>query len=158
DNKQDIARMDAKDVAQYLKQNPGFFDDHAELLAAVAASPPPANQAIPIADRQLVLLREKMSELETRLRELIRYGGENDAIGEKLHRSTLALFAAPDLDTTLAVLYQTLQEDFAVPQVAVRLWGNTPADSSMPELAATSDDLHNYAVQLGAPYCGNMAP
>jgi uncharacterized protein YigA (DUF484 family) len=92
------------------------------------------------------------------MRELIRYGGENDAIGEKVHRSTLALFAAPDLETTLAVLYHSLKEDFGVPFIASRLWGKVPEQSYLPELAATSRELREYADQLGAPYCGDAAP
>ena len=43
---------------------------------------------------------------------MIRFGGENDQISERLHRSTLALIAAPDLETTLAVLYHSLQGGF----------------------------------------------
>ena len=68
-------------------------------------------------------MRDKIYDLEQRLRELIQHGTENDLIGEKLHRATLALFAAPDLETTLAVLSHSLKEDFGVPQVATRLWG-----------------------------------
>ena len=90
--------------------------------------------------------------------ELIRFGGENDKIAEKLHRSTLALFAAPDLETTLAVLYHSLREDFGVPQVASRLWGRVPEQSYLPELAATTLELREYADQIGAPYCGPQAP
>ena len=77
---------------------------------------------------------------------------------EKLHRSTLALFAAPDLETTLAVLYHSLKEDFGVPQAASRLWGRVPEQSYLPELAATTLELREYADQVGAPYCGPQAP
>jgi uncharacterized protein YigA (DUF484 family) len=83
---------------------------------------------------------------------MIRFGGENDLIGEKLHRTTLALFAAPDLETTLAVLYHSLKEDFAVPYVASRLWGRVPEQSYLPELAATSRELREYTDRLGTPY------
>ena len=151
-------RMDAETVALYLKQNPRFFEDYADLMAEIFVPHPHGGHAIPIAERQMITLRERNNELEQRLRELIRFGSENDSIGEKLHRSTLALFAAPDLETTLAVLYQTLTEDFAVPQVACRLWGKVPEQSYMPELAATSHELRQYTDQLGAPYCGPAAP
>jgi uncharacterized protein YigA (DUF484 family) len=150
--------MDANAVAQYLKQNPAFFEDYADLVAEIFVPHPHGGHAIPIAERQIVTLREKNTELENRLRELIRYGGENDQIGEKLHRSTLALFAAPDLETTLAVLYHSLAEDFHVPSVASRLWGRVPEQSYLPELAATSPELREYADQIGAPYCGPEAP
>jgi uncharacterized protein len=150
--------MDASAVAQYLKQNPAFFEDYADLIADIFVPHPHGGHAIPIAERQIVTLREKNAELENKLRELIKYGGDNDQISEKLHRSTLALFASPDLETTLAVLYHSLREDFGVPSVASRLWGRVPEQSYLPELAATTHELRAYADQVGAPYCGPAAP
>jgi len=150
--------MDATAVARYLKENPAFFEDYADLIAEIFVPHPHGGHAIPIAERQIVTLREKNAELESRLREMIKFGGENDQIAEKLHRSTLALFAAPDLETTLAVLYHSLKEDFGVPQVASRLWGRVPEQSYLPELAATTLELREYADQVGAPYCGPQAP
>ena len=102
-------------------------------------------------------LREKIQDLEAKFKELVAYGTENDQISEKVHRSTLALFAAPDLETTLAVLYHSLKEDFGVPQVAARLWGKVPEQSYLHELAATSSEIRQYADQLGQPYCGPVA-
>ena len=150
--------MDPNDVAHYLKDNPRFFEEFADVIAEIFVPHPHGGHAIPIAERQIVTLREKNGELEGRLRELIRFGAENDQISEKLHRSTLALIAAPDLETTLAVLYHSLKEDFGVPHVASRLWGKVPEQSYLPELAATSQELRDYADQLGAPYCGPNAP
>lgn len=150
--------MDAGAVAEYLKLNPGFFEQYADLLSEIFVPHPHGGRAIPIAERQIVTLREKNAQLETKLQELIQYGTENDAISEKLHRSTLALFAASDLETTLGVLYHSLQDDFRVPQVALRLWGRVPEQSYMPELAATSQELREYAAGLGTPYCGTQAP
>jgi uncharacterized protein YigA (DUF484 family) len=146
--------VDASDVADYLRQHPAFFEQHAEVLADILVPHPHGGHAIPLAERQILALRDKNHELESKLRELIRFGTENDAIGEKLHRATLALFAAPDLETTLAVLEHSLKEDFAVPAVAVRLWGRVPEQSYLPELAATSAEVRGYAEHLGAPYCG----
>src|SRR2546427_824575 len=82
-------------VAGYLKENPAFFEDYADLIAEIFVPHPHGGHAIPIAERQIVTLREKNTELENRLRELIKFGSENDQIAEKLHRSTLALFTAP---------------------------------------------------------------
>lgn len=157
-NNEQEDRMDAESVARFLRQNPDFFEAHAALLAEVSIPHPHGGHAIPIAERQIIALREKNAELEGRLRELIGFGNENDAISEKLHRSTLGLFTAPDLETTLAVLYQSLTEDFRVPQVACRLWGKVPEQSYLPELSATSPELRQYTDQLGAPYCGPTPP
>ena len=150
--------MDSDAVARYLKENPGFFENYADLIAEIFVPHPHGGHAIPIAERQIVTLREKNTELESRLRELIRFGGQNDQISEKLHRSTLALFAAPDLETSLAVLYHSLKEDFGVPHAACRLWGRVPEQSYLPELAATTLELREYADQIGAPYCGPLPP
>ncbi|HVO87206.1 MAG TPA: DUF484 family protein [Casimicrobiaceae bacterium] len=146
--------MEASVVAEYLAANPQFFEDYADALADIYVPHPHGGHAIPLAERQILTLREKNQELEHKLRELISYGTENDAISEKLHRSTLALFSAPDLETTLGVLYHSLKEDFGVPYVAVRLWGRVPEQSYLPELAASSPELREYADLLGAPYCG----
>jgi uncharacterized protein YigA (DUF484 family) len=147
--------MDASAVAEYLKKNPSFFEDYADVVAQIFVPHPHGGHAIPIAERQMLALRDRVYELELKLRELVGNGVENDTIGEKLHRSTLALFAASDLETTLAVLSHSLREDFNVPQVAMRLW-STEAPA-LPEFAATSDALHDYAAQLRSPYCGPEA-
>ena len=153
-----MQRMNANDVAVYLKDNPNFFEEFADVIAEIFVPHPHGGHAIPIAERQIVTLREKNAELEGKLRELMRFGADNDQISEKLHRSTLALIAAPDLETTLQVLYQSLNEDFGIPHVASRLWGKVPEQSYLPELAATSRELRDYADALGAPYCGPSAP
>jgi uncharacterized protein len=150
--------MDANDVALYLKENPDFFEEYADVIAEIFVPHPHGGHAIPIAERQILSLREKNGELENRIRDMIRFGAENDLISEKLHRSTLALIAAPDLETSLAVLYHSLKEDFGVPHVASRLWGKVPEQSYLPELAATSQELREYADHLGVPYCGPIAP
>jgi uncharacterized protein YigA (DUF484 family) len=156
-NADENASVRANEVAEYLQKNPRFFEDYADVIAGIFVPHPHGGHAIPIAERQILTLREKNIELEAKFRELVAYGTENDQIGEKLHRSTLALFAAPDLETTLAVLYHSLKEDFAVPQVAARLWGKVPEQSYLPELAATSTEIREYADQLGQPYCGPAA-
>ena len=146
--------MDASAVADYLKQHPQFFEEYADVVAQIFVPHPHGGHAIPLAERQILSLREKNQQLENKLRELIRFGTENDAIGEKLHRSTLALFSAPDLETTFAVLAHSLKEDFAVPQVAIRLWTDSFGAPALPEFAATSEAIHEYADRLRAPYCG----
>jgi uncharacterized protein YigA (DUF484 family) len=150
--------MDVNAVAEYLKQNPRFFEDYADMIAEIFVPHPHGGHAIPIAERQIVTLREKNHELELKLRELIRFGSENELTGEKVHRSTLALFAAPDLETTLAVIYHSLKEDFGIPEVAARLWGKVPEGSYLPELAATSAEVRDYASQLVTSYCGPSPP
>lgn len=149
--------MDASTVADYLKQHPDFFEDYADVLAGIYVPHPHGGHAIPIAERQILTLRDRIRDLERQLGELVRHGTENDVISEKLHRSTLALFAAIDLATTLAVLSHSLREDFAVPQVAIRLWGIAPDSATLPELQEVPSEARAYADHLRGPYCGPEA-
>ena len=59
--------MDAAAVAEFLKQNPSFFEDYADVVAQIFVPHPHGGHAIPIAERQIVALREKNHELEARV-------------------------------------------------------------------------------------------
>ena len=89
--------MNADDIARYLRTHPQFFDQHPELLEAIAVPHPYGGRAIPLAERQTVALREKLKLLEGRLAELLQFGEENDAISEKVHRLSVALAGAQRL-------------------------------------------------------------
>src|SRR5437660_4061751 len=49
-------------------------------------------------------------------------------------------------------------EDFATREVAGGVWGKVPEPSYLPELAATSAEVRDYASQLRTPYCGASPP
>src|SRR6185295_6799616 len=108
-------------VASYLKEHPEFFEQYADLLADIYIPHPHGGRAIPISERQILTLRERSKQLETKLRDVIRYGEENDAIGEKVQRLSVALLAARDLSSLAGAVDFNLREDFAVPHVALRL-------------------------------------
>jgi uncharacterized protein YigA (DUF484 family) len=140
------------DVARYLRENPGFFESYADMLAEITVPHPHGGRAIPLSDRQMLSLREKSKALELRLTELLQIGEENDAIGEKMHRLSLALLAAPDLQSLLTVLHLHLREDFAVPHSAVRIWGAGSGESA--EFSPVGEQLKRYAASLSQPFCG----
>ena len=147
--------MKAEEVAQYLQENPGFAEHYADLLATIYVPHPYDGRAIPIGERQLISLREKNRLLESKLRELIRFGEENDAIGEKMHRLSIALLKARSLEALVYVLENSLREDFAVPHVAFRVWGMDAASTDIPEFSAPSGGEMEIAESLIQPYCGH---
>ncbi len=149
-------RMKAEEVAQFLNQHPEFFEDYAEMLAEVVIPHPHGGRAIPIAERQILSLREKSRRLESKLGELIRFGEQNDAITDKLHRMTIALVSAHTVDSVLHVLAFNLREDFAVPHVAIRLWGDFELDAP-DERSVASQESRAFADSLSAPYCSTHA-
>jgi uncharacterized protein YigA (DUF484 family) len=145
--------MSPDDVARFLRMNPKFFEQHPELLDTIRVTHPYGGRAIPLAERQTVALRDKARLLESKLGELIQFGEENDAISEKVHRLSTALVGAPDFAALAHALYFHLREDFAVPHVALRVWGKSvPAD--FDEAGAVSEAQRNLASAMGAPQCG----
>lgn len=148
--------MKADDVARYLQDHPQFFEEYADLLAQLYIPHPHGGRAISITERQILTLREKARQLESKLAELIRFGEDNDAIGEKVHRLALALLTAEDFPSALHALYFNLAEDFAVPHVALRLWG-VEADDERDEFRAVSEPTRIFAAGLAQPFCGANA-
>jgi uncharacterized protein YigA (DUF484 family) len=149
--------MKPEEVAKYLKEHPEFFEDHAEALAEITIPHPHGGRAIPISERQTISLREKNRQLEGKLREVIQFGEENDSIGEKVHRISVALLAASDLPSVLRTVYLNLREDFAVPHVAVRVWRANSRHAELPELKPLDGATRDFTSALAHPHCGGHA-
>lgn len=144
--------MKPDDVAAYLKEHPEFFENYAEVVADVFIPHPHGGRAISIGERQILTLRERARQLENKLTEMIQFGEENDVIGEKVHRLTLALIGARDVPALLHAVDFNLREDFAVPHVALCLWHDGTA-AEVPVSGAT----RSFAAGLLHPHCGPLA-
>ena len=149
--------LTAEQVAEFLRQNPGFFESHVDILMNLQIPHPHGGRAVSIGERQLVAVREKAKLLEDKLHELIQFGEENDAVGEKIHRLSCRLMEAPSLDATLDTLYLDLLDHFAVPHVAVRLWGVAEENPDTKEFAPVEEEMRQFVEQMTAPYCGHHA-
>lgn len=143
--------MNSDDVAAYLKTHPDFFERHAELVADMQIPHPHGGRTIPLSERQILTLRERGKQLEGKLREMIQFGEDNDAITDKLHRLTLTLMRARDLPAVLQGVQTGLRDDFAVPSVALRLWRGA---GESPVFSAVSEATRVFAGGLTQPQCG----
>jgi uncharacterized protein YigA (DUF484 family) len=147
-------------VAAYLQEHPEFFELHSDMMANLFIPHPHGGRAIPISERQVLTLRDKNRLLEAKLAELIRFGEQNDSIGEKLHRLTVALIAAPDTPAAIHVTRYHLREDFAVPHVELRLWSPAaPSAGGEPsvEYSPISEEAGVFADSLTQPYISARA-
>ena len=119
-----MSALKADDVARYLRDNPVFFEEYAELLTEIHGAEPARRAGDPALrppGRLPCATRRKRSK--RKLAELIQFGEENDVISEKVHRLAVAMLSARDAaDTVLHELYYNLREDFAVPHARLRLW------------------------------------
>src|SRR5437588_13126640 len=107
------------------------------MLADIYIPHPHGGRAIPISERQILTLRERGKQLEAKLRDVIQFGEENDAIGEKVHRLALGLLGARDLETVISTVHYNLREDFAVPHIVLRAW-KTNATTDVQQLSSAS--------------------
>ena len=144
-------------VAEFLRQNPGFFESHVDILVNLQIPHPHGGRAVSIGERQLVAVREKAKILEDKLHELIAFGEENDAVGEKVHRLACRLVDAPSLDGVLDTLYLDLLDHFAVPHVAARLWNVAEENPETKEFSGVAKEMRQFVEQMTAPYTGHHA-
>lgn len=148
--------MKPDEVASYLKDNPDFFEHYADMLAEIYIPHPHGGRAVSISERQILTLRDKNKQLENKLRDVIQFGEENDAISEKVHRVSLALLGTTDIRGVLNAVYLSLREDFAVPHVALRAWcPNGEAD--LGEFVPVSEASREFTTSLSHPYCSSRA-
>ncbi len=151
--------MKAEDVAQYLQDNPQFFEDHAEMLAQVNLPHPHGGRTISLSERQLLTLRERVKELEKKLNELLAFAKENDALQTKVHQFNCTLFGASDRATLQSMAVQHLRDIFAIPHVALHLWQD---DAPSSEVLAFADQHElpvcaHHAVHDTLPWFGEAA-
>jgi hypothetical protein len=149
-----LTELSADDVVRFLRENPAFFDEHAELLSEITVPHPHGGKAIALSDRLMLGLRDKNKALEGKLSELIQFGEENDVISEKVHRLSVAMMATRTLPSMLHETYYNLREDFQVPHVALRVWRGA---GDREEFDAVSDELKMFAADLDQPFCGPNA-
>jgi uncharacterized protein YigA (DUF484 family) len=149
--------MKSEEIAQYLHDNPQFFEEHADLVSRMVIPHPHGGRTISITERQMLSLRDKNRQLESKMDELLQFGEENDSISEKMHRLGVAMIATATFQAVLHTLNFHLRDDFSIPNVALRLWDCPESSDELPEFAEVSEELQVFAETLGQPYCGSTS-
>ncbi|WPB56249.1 DUF484 family protein [Xylophilus sp. GOD-11R] len=142
------------DIADYLVNNPEFFERHAEVLTAIQLTSPHGARAVSLLERQAEMLREKIKALEQRVMQMVRNGHENASIADRLQRWSLVLAATSDPAELPARAVEAAREQFAVPQAALRVWDVAPGHRLAAFAKDPGEDLRTFAASLGEPYCG----
>jgi uncharacterized protein YigA (DUF484 family) len=142
------------DIANYLANTPDFFSRHAQLLAAVQLSSPHGTRAVSLQERQAEMLREKIKALEHRLMDMVRHGNENVIIADRLHRWARNLFQVQSGRALPATIAAEIQNQFMVPQVAIKVWDVDSRYGAEVFAEGVSEDAKSFASSLTQPYCG----
>ena len=146
--------MDSQAVADYLLNNPQFFEEHAEVLAQVRLSSALGARTLSLQERQMDVMREKFKIMELRLAELMRIGQDNDQISQKFQTWTRDLLVARNDVDLPHTLTSGLQHTFGVPHVTLRLWGVSEEFSHAWFAAPVTDDSRLFAGGMTVPFCG----
>lgn len=146
--------MTEQQMIEYLQQTPEFFVRHSELLAQVRLTSPHGPRAISLQERQADLLRDRIRSLEHKMMDMIRHGAENETIAHKLHRWTESLVRTREAAELPSVMVTQLQQQFLIPQAAVRVWNADPAYIFCDFAQGVTEDIKLFAESLQRPYCG----
>jgi uncharacterized protein YigA (DUF484 family) len=145
---------DADAVARFLLDHPNFLEDRPELLSSMQLSHQSGARTVSLMERQVDVLRQRYKTLELRLADLLRHGEENDAITNRLHQWTRPLLLVRDPAELPDRITQGLHERFAVPQVALRLWGVGVTVSTRDWSEPVDASIQAWADANRTPHCG----
>lgn len=155
-------RLDAQQVAAWLRRHPNFLKEFSDLALSLVL-PREDGRATSLASYQLEVLREKNRELNRRLHELFANAEANERLTVRTHQLTLSLMRQTSAADTLRAMVASLGEDFHGDLVRVVLhrevadldgadWLRViPRDA--PELAPFEEFL-----AAGEPLCGRLRP
>jgi len=156
-----VATADAEEesIAAYLQHHPEFFERHQAVLVRLRLPHIRGGSTISLVERQIEVLREKVTGLEGKLAELVRVARANDAIAERLHRFTRRLLRGMPRAEALARIEAGLREDFDAFQASLVLIGEQPlpdAPRFVRVVAADDPNLKSFESLFasGKPRCG----
>lgn len=120
-SEQTVTEASAEQVSAFLQSNPGFFEQHEELLADIRL-PHPAGEAVSLIERQVSVLRERNHQMHLRFEELIEAARENDSLFEKTKSLILNIVAADNLDELANAVQVALKQEFRADVSALTLF------------------------------------
>lgn len=156
--KQSLAAMD---IAEYLRQNPGFLANFPD-VAAELVMPRENGSAASLAAYQLETLRARNRELNQRLAELVAIAGDNEQLMVRVHTLTVGLLRDNTLADTCKSFVGALNEDFHTGLVRLVLFRDAAdlpqADwlLCVPEGKPALADFGDFLAR-GEPACGRLA-
>lgn len=150
-------------MAAYLRDNPDFFERHADLLLELRVPHDGGAGAVSLVERQIELLRRHNGEMRRALDEYVANARASDELARKLNRLVTKLLASREPGERLRRLPENLRKIFALDFVRLLLFDAAPDDcSGVPGLAAIprenlmAEGL-SAVLKANAPRCGRFS-
>jgi uncharacterized protein YigA (DUF484 family) len=141
-------KLSGKDVEEFLREHPEFFEDHANLLMDLKIPHLNTGSAVSLIEHQVELLRKQNNKSQKQLDELIQIARENDRLSKSMHQLILAMMSAKNLIEVLALLYNNLRADFSADAVCIRFLAQ-PKSAKLTSNKEFSGDVGLLTKQFG---------
>ena len=142
----ETSMQDAEAIAEYLHQNPEFFEQHPDILAELPLTHQ-VDGAVSLIERQIATLRDQNRSLKDQLTDLILIARDNDNLSERMHHLTLAMMDAETLNEIYVGLDDILRGEFNADAVTVKLFINP----EQTEIDSENDLMQTIFVPLDDP-------
>lgn len=150
-----------EDIAEYLHSHPDFFDRHSNLLMGLKLAHQPGSAAVSLVERQVAMLRQRNSELERQLKDLVAVAKDNHALVEKIHQLAVNLMEPRTGVERMEILETSLREDFLAERAVLVLFDSlpegVPVDDGFVKVVDRDDaglKAFGSFLKSGRPRCG----
>lgn len=128
--------LDEQSLAQYLLDNPDFFERNSELLLQLRLQHP-SGRAVSLIEKQVSTLRERNTELRHKLNQLLANARDNDRLFERSKRLVLALIECQELGDIVDALKYSFNKEFGIADVEVILFNSPKASCNIQQRSFT---------------------
>jgi uncharacterized protein YigA (DUF484 family) len=142
-------------IADYLRNNPGFLTHFPELLAELEI-PHQSGDAVSLIERQVEALRKQLKETQQQLENLVEVARTNDQLQARMHRLTLELIDAATFEEVLNALEDELHDDFKADAVELRLFSASQFDEHLQDSLNNQIATFEQFFSQNQPICGKM--
>jgi len=154
--------LEEKTVADYLRDNPEFFQNNASLLASLQI-PHAVGPAVSLVEYQVKVLRDQNSQLKRKLMDLVHVARDNNRLNERMHQLTLGLIKSNSLEALLDTLRENLLGEFKADTVIMRMAGMAEAltrECGVDLYDPDASELQHFETFLktSRPQCGRFKP
>ena len=148
-------------VADYLQENPDFFDRYSSLLNTLEIPHTTGGAVISLVERQVSVLRQRSKKLEDSLRELVEVARGNDELGSKIHVLATALLGAKNRNEVVTTLEEQLRTRFNADQSVLVLFTGDDIDyagSFLRKIRRNDDGIGSFKtfLQANTARCGTV--
>ncbi|CAM5192410.1 hypothetical protein CDEF62S_05627 [Castellaniella defragrans] len=147
--------LTAETIADYLSQNPDFFETYADVFANLSVPHPHQARAISLGERQILTLRTRLRDYELQLRSLLQNAGHNERINLDLIQWCARMLGEADATQIPAHIIRSLGDQFDLNAIALRVW-DLPGLTGSEFTEDVTPAIRGFAKDLAHPYCGPL--